>query len=158
MNIELIRTFNCANYCIGHLYVNGRYVCDTIEDTDRGLSATMPLADIVRTKIKHQTAIPVGTYRLTIDIESPKFKQKSFYLDNCDGKLARLMNVPGFEGILIHCGVNQNSTSGCIIVGYNTIKGRVTNSQQAFLRLYNLLKSARTPISITITRKYKVSI
>lgn len=156
MNIELIRTFNCPTYCIGHLYVNGRYVCDTIEDTDRGLAATMPLADIVRIKIKHQTAIPVGTYSVRIDIESPKFKQKSFYYDNCDGKLPRLMNVPGYDGILIHCGVNQNSTSGCIIVGFNTIRGRVTNSQQAFLRLYNLLKSARTPISITITRKYKL--
>ena len=156
MKVELIRIFNCATYCIGRLYVNGRYVCDTIEDTDRGLSATMPLADIVRTKIKHQTAIPVGTYSVRIDIESPKFKQKQFYLDNCDGKPPRLMNVPGYEGILIHCGVNQHSTSGCIIVGYNTIRGRVTNSQQAFIRLYNLLKSARTPISITITRKYKV--
>lgn len=158
MKVELIRIFNCATYCIGRLYVNGRYVCDTIEDTDRGLSATMPLADIVRTKIKHQTAIPVGTYSVRIDIDSPKFKQKQFYLDNCDGKLPRVMNVPAYEAILFHCGVNQNSTSGCIIVGFNTIKGRVTNSQQAFIRLYNLLKSARTPISITITRKYKVAV
>lgn len=156
MLLELQRTYNCATYCIGHLYVNGRYVCDTIEDTDRGLSSTMPIADILRIKVKHKTAIPTGLYSVRIDIESPKFKQKQFYIDNCDGKPPRLMNVPGFEGILIHCGTNQDSTSGCIIVGYNTVKGRVTNSQQAFIKIYDLLKSARMPIRINISRKYKV--
>ena len=156
MLLDLQRTYNCATYCIGHLYIDGKYVCDTIEDVDRGLSSTMPIADIQRIKVKHKTALPTGLYSVRIDLESPKFKQKQFYFDKCQGRLPRLMNVPGYEGILIHCGTNQDSTSGCIIVGYNTIKGRVTNSQQAFIKIYDRLKSARMPIRINISRKFKV--
>lgn len=37
MIIRLERIYNCPKYCIGHLYADGKYVCDTIEDTDRGL-------------------------------------------------------------------------------------------------------------------------
>ena len=46
------------NYTIGHLYVDGKYVCDTIEDKDRGLTQEMPLAEILKQKIMAQTAIP----------------------------------------------------------------------------------------------------
>ena len=38
-------------------------------------------------------------------------------------------------GILIHCGASAASSAGCIIVGYNTIVGRVTDSQKAFYKL-----------------------
>jgi hypothetical protein len=42
--------------------------------------------------------------------------------------LPRLLNVPNFDGILIHNGTDENSTSGCIIVGENKVKGKVINS------------------------------
>jgi len=139
-------------YQIGHLYVDGVYVCDTIEDVDRGLSQGMPLEQIKKIKVKSETAIPRGRYRVRIDIVSPKFSTKTYYWNYCKGKLPRLMDVPGFEGILIHKGVNQRSSAGCIIVGYNTIVGQVTQSQQAFEKLYALLKSATDKIYIEIIR------
>ena len=139
-------------YQIGHLYVDGVYVCDTIEDVDRGLSQGMPLEQIKKIKVKSETAIPRGRYRVRIDIVSPKFSTKTYYWNYCKGKLPRLMDVPGFEGILIHKGVNQRSSAGCIIVGYNTVVGQVTQSQQAFEKLYALLKSATDKIYIEIIR------
>lgn len=75
-----------------------------------------------------KTAIPTGTYKITLDVVSPKFSQKAYYKAFCGGKLPRLLNVKGFDGILIHKGSNADSSAGCIIVGMNTVVGGVTNS------------------------------
>ena len=139
-------------YQVGHLYIDGEYVCDTIEDIDRGLTQDMPLEEIKRIKVKSETAIPRGKYRVRIDIQSPKFMAKSYYWNYCKGMLPRLMDVPGFEGILIHKGINQRSSAGCIIVGYNTVVGQVTRSQAAFEKLYTILKSAKDKIYIEIIK------
>ena len=143
MKILVKRTFNNKLYCISHIYVDGVYICDAIEDTDRGLDDSMSVNDIRKKKVYAKTAIPTGTYDLTIDIISPKFYQKPYYKSFCNGYVPRVLNVKGFDGILIHKGVNQNSSAGCLIVGYNTIKGQVTNTQQAFEKLYQLFKQAK---------------
>lgn len=57
-------------YCIGKLYVNGVYVCDTIEDYDRMLDDSMTLQEILKKKVKGQTAIPTGTYKLSLKYTS----------------------------------------------------------------------------------------
>lgn len=156
MKVEVRRSYNCQTYCIGHLYVDGQYICDTIEDVDRGLSSSMTLAEIQKKKVYKQTAIPTGLYSISMNTVSGTFSKKAYYKAFCGGKLPRLINVPGYDGILIHRGVNQDSSAGCLIVGYNTIKGQVTNSQQAFEKLYKLLKTAKGTIKIEITRKYKI--
>ena len=160
MKILVKRTYNNKLYCISHIYVDGVYICDAIEDTDRGLDDSMSVNDIRKKKVYAKTAIPTGTYDLTIDIISPKFYQKPYYKSYCNGYVPRVLNVKGFDGILIHKGVNQNSSAGCLIVGYNTIKGQVTNSQQAFEKLYKILKQAKNKkekMTITYERTYKVA-
>lgn len=157
MRVVLERIYNCATYCIGHLYVDGKYVCDTIEDTDRGLSQTMTDAEIKKRKVYAQTAIPVGLYPVTLKITSQKFSKKPYYMKYCGGRVPRLLNVPGFDGILMHIGSTEKSSAGCLIVGYNTIKGRVTKSQQAYEKLYEVLASAKDEIKIEVKRKYKVA-
>lgn len=137
-------------YQVGHLYVDGIYICDTIEDIDRGLTQSMPLSQIQAIKVKNRTAIPRGKYRVLMNRVSPKFSAKAYYWQFCRGKVPYLVNVPGFEGILIHRGTNQNSTSGCIIVGLNTVVGRVTSSQACFEKLYKKLLTATDPIWIEI--------
>lgn len=62
MKIDHVRIFNGKDYCISHIYVNGTYVCDAVEDLDRGLDQKMPLAEIKIRKVYRMTAIPVGTY------------------------------------------------------------------------------------------------
>lgn len=156
MEILLQRTYNCKTYCIGHLYVDGKYICDTIEDVDRGLNQSMTLEEIKKKKVYKETAIPAGRYKVTTDVVSPSFSLKPYYRNFCGGRLPRVLNVPGYEGILIHRGSNQNSSAGCLIVGYNTIKGQVTDSQKAFEKLYNILRSSKNQIYIEIKRKYKV--
>lgn len=157
MKIELKRIYNCPKYCIGHIYVDGQYICDSIEDTDRMLDQSMSEKDILKVKVKSQTAIPTGTYNVLMNIVSPKFSLKQYYMDVCKGRVPRLDNVPGFQGILIHVGNTEKDSAGCIIVGFNKIKGRVINSKIAFEKLYHELDISHRigdRITITITRTY----
>ena len=157
MNILLKRIYNCKDYCIGHIYVDGQYVCDTIEDTDRMLDQSMPILKIQATKVKSQTAIPTGTYNILMNIVSPKFSLKPYYMDICKGKVPRLDNVPGFSGILLHVGRTEKNSAGCLIVGKNLVKGQVLQSKQCFEQLYSILYAAYKKgeeITITITRTY----
>ena len=156
MKISLVRIANKKTYCIGRLYVDGMYVCDTIEDVDLGLDQSWSLDKIKQKKVKSKTAIPTGTYEVTLNIVSPKFSKIAYYKQFCNGRVPRLLRVPGFDGILMHIGKDERSSAGCLIVGYNTIVGKVTKSQQAFEKLYALLKNADN-ITIEITRKYKVA-
>lgn len=165
MNIEQIRVANihkpkeCRAYCISHVYINGKYSHDVIEDYDRGLDQKMTLIEIGNKKIYGKTAIPTGTYNVILDIVSQKFSQKEYYKDFCGGKLPRLENVKGYTGILIHCGVDENSSAGCLIVGENKVVGKVINSKIVFERIYKLMIDARKrreKITYTIKRKYNV--
>ena len=101
-------------------------------------------------KKPNMTAIPTGTYDVTLDVFSSKFGNIPFYKKVCNGKLPRLLNVKGFEGILIHCGNTQLDTSGCLIVGENKVKGKVINSKITFEKLYNILKNSKDKITIKI--------
>lgn len=142
MRLTLKRTYNNAKYCIGHLYVDGEYLSDTLEDTSRGLNSKMSLKEILKIKIKGLTAIPTGVYAISLNTVSPKYSKKKFFMDLCKGKMPRLLNVPGYDGILIHPGNSAKDTDGCILVGYNKVKGGLVNSTEAFIKLYGMLKKA----------------
>ena len=155
MKLLLKRTYRGDVYTIGKLYIDNCYFCDTIEDKDRGLNNDMPLEDIKKIKVMHQTAIPTGTYKVTLNVQSPKYKNRKQY-EFCNGYVPRLLNVKGFEGILIHIGncaddgTGKGDSSGCILVGENKVKGQVINSTATFRQLYEKLKEATDDITIEI--------
>lgn len=140
MELKLERIARKQSYTIGRLYVDGEYFCDTLEDTDRGLDADMPLSKIAELKKKGITAIPVGTYEITIKVVSPKFKARS-WAKPYGGRVPRLLNVPGFDGVLIHPGNTAADTDGCILVGRNTVVGQVTDSVTAYMALMGLMNN-----------------
>lgn len=135
LNIRIDRIAKKSTYTIGKLYLNGVYFCDTLEDTDRGLTQGMPLQKIKDLKIKGATAIPKGKYKVTMNVVSPKFSKRATY-QFCQGKLPRLLNVDGYEGVLIHIGNTAKDTEGCILVGQNKVVGQVINSTATFKKLY----------------------
>ena len=149
MELRLKRIARREAYTIGRLYVDGTRFCDTIEDRDRGLRQDMARAAIKRIKVAGETAIPTGRYRVTLGVKSPRMSLKAAYRF-CNGYVPRLINVPGFEGILIHIGNTARDSEGCILVGENREVGRVLNSTVTFRRLYEKLKEARDDIYITI--------
>ena len=142
--ISVKRIAKKPTYTIGRLYINDTYVCDTLEDKDRGLTQSMPLKDITSIKVKGQTAIPSGRYAVNLDMVSPRFGCKAFYKNTCGGTLPRIEDIPGFSGVRIHCGNSEKDTEGCILVGYNKQVGKVIDSQKAFTKLWNTyLKKAK---------------
>lgn len=153
MKLVLKRIAKRDKYTIGKLYINDQYFCDTIEDEDRGLKQTMSLDDIKKIKVKHQTAIPTGTYEITLKVKSPLYSKKPYFVKLCNAMMPRLLNIPGYDGVLIHTGNTQDDSSGCIIVGQNKVVGKVINSKLTFEKLYPVLKQASDKgekITITI--------
>lgn len=140
MELVVDRKWKKQSYTISNLTIDGKWFCNVLEDADRGLDDSMSLSKIKELKKPSITAIPKGTYEITLDIISPRFCTKTFYKQVCDGKLPRLLNVKGFEGILIHAGNTDKDTDGCLLVGQNKVKGQVINSQTTFKELYKLLK------------------
>ncbi len=130
--MELRRMVRKETYTAGRLYVNGVYVCDTIEDTDRDIDRNGRF-DGGEAKVYAQTAIPNGTYRVTLE-HSPKFSPRYG-----GRKVPRLHGVPHFEGILIHTGNTADDSAGCIIVGTAAASGQVTGSLAAFDKLLRML-------------------
>lgn len=149
MELYLKRIAKRDTYTIGRLYIDGVYFCDTIEDRDRGMRQDAAYAANKRLKVQHETAIPTGRYQVTLGVQSQRFKDKKAYAF-CKGYLPRLLNVPCFDGVLIHIGNTAKDSSGCILVGENKIKGQVINSTQTFTRLYSRLREAEGLIFIKI--------
>lgn len=128
MKIKVDRIYKGESYTIGKMYLNGEYFCDTLEDAIRPV------------KIPNETAIPAGTYKVEVTY-SPRFKRN----------LPLLVDVPNYTGIRIHNGSNKDHTSGCILVGFNTSKGILSDSRKISDQLTNLLKSLSEPIEIEIS-------
>ena len=145
MKILIQRHALKADYTIGRMEINGRYFCDTLEDTDRGLRESMTEDEIAALKVKGATAIPTGTYRIDMQTRSPRFGRI----------LPRLISVKGYAGVLIHGGNTAADTEGCILVGENRERGKVLNSRLKLGRLLVLLREAQAAgeeIELVITR------
>lgn len=119
MKIEVRTIYQGKEYIISRMYLDGVYFTDVIEDQIRDLNNDGDLNDPGEEKVYGKTAIPKGIYTLVLSY-SPKFKRI----------LPRILNVPHFEGILIHNGVDEKSSAGCLILGDNKIKGKVVNSKK----------------------------
>lgn len=119
MKLELVRHYLGENYTIGKLSIDRKYFCDTLEDAVRPI------------KIYGKTAIPFGTYKIILN-ESPRFGRV----------LPRLLNVPKFDGVLIHRGNTAEDTAGCILVGENRVKGKVINSTPYEIELVKRMREA----------------
>ena len=154
MELKVIRKWKKNEYTIGDLYVDGVWVSNTLEDTVRDLNRNGKF-DNGESKIPGKTAIPYGRYEVTMKVRSPKYSNftKYSWAKKYDGYLPRLLNVPHFEGILIHAGNTAEDTEGCICVGLNKVVGRVVDSVNTFRKLMDeyLVPAKNRNESITIT-------
>ena len=97
-------------------------MCYTLEDVVRGATDQ---------KVKHETAIPAGTYPVLVDF-STRFQQlRPLYL-----------NVPGFSNVRLHFGKESANTSGCTLVGMSKAKNFIGESRKAYALVFPLIKAA----------------
>jgi len=126
MQITVKRLYKTETSTIGELLIDGVFECFTLEDTERPV------------KIKNETAIPKGTYKVIIN-QSNRFKRL----------LPLLLNVPNFEGVRIHSGNSNHDTEGCILVGQTRHKNYIGQSRKAFDKLFKKMQAAKE-ITLTI--------
>jgi len=140
MELKVIRKEFTSKTTIGELYINDVFFCYTLEDVDRGLTQDMSRKDIEAKKVYGKTAIPYGRYEVIMSW-SNKFK--------C---IMPLVNgVVGYIGIRIHKGNTEVDTLGCLLVGMKKGVDKITNSTQAFDRLYAMLQDACSKGKVWIT-------
>lgn len=133
MELQVIRKYKKDTYTIGSLYVDGEWFSDTLEDKDRGLKCTMFPEEIRAKKVYGETAIPTGTYEVKMTY-SGKFATRS-WARKYNGKVPEVLDVKGFAGIRIHPGNSDKDTYGCLLIGRNTVKGKVTQSVDYYYKL-----------------------
>lgn len=119
---------------IGHLAWDGTFQCYTLEDTVRAPGIKVPGA----------TAIPPGRYKVIIDF-SNRFQKP----------MPHVLNVPGFEGIRIHCGNTAADTEGCILLGSgaDARQGVISGSRIAFDAFFPKLQAALAAGDVFLTIK-----
>jgi len=125
MQLLLKREKSSEFSTIGSLFVDGVFECYTLEDVVRDK------------KIYGQTAIPAGTYKVSISF-SNRFKRD----------LPILLNVPNYEGVRIHPGNTSADTEGCILVGESRSKDFIGNSKKAFDKLFLKIKGKDVTLTI----------
>lgn len=138
MNLVLRRTKLSPLSTIGELYLDGRFLCYTLEDTVREMVGV----PVKVWKMPGVTAIPQGIYGVTIT-RSPRFGRD----------LPLLQDVPGFSGVRIHTGNRPEDTEGCILVGQKVGTDQVIESRGAFAALFEIIEGALTagePVNIDI--------
>lgn len=105
----IMRTQYLKDRTLGTLYVNGEFLAYTLEDAARPV------------KIPGETCIQPGVYKL-VRSYSPRFKRDT----------PRLLDVPGFGGILMHGGNTPDHTAGCILVAHSLLQdGRIQGTAEA---------------------------
>ena len=149
MKLEVIRFNKGVDSTNGILFdiTNGnrKFLCYTLEDEDRD------------EKVRGETCIPEGEYRLGIrDVGGFHKKYSKRFADIHKGML-HVLDVPNFSYILIHCGNTDEHTAGCLLVGdtqeNNNIKknGFIGRSTQAYTRVYpKIAKAVKEGEEVTI--------
>jgi len=131
MELDLQRNWQFDDRTIGDLSINGKFLCNTLEDTERLFPR---LGKIFGIKIFGKTAIPLGRYEVVLTY-SARFKKI----------LPLLLKVPQFEGIRIHTGNTPEDTEGCVLVGKYDPKTKTLaggTSTPAFKKLMAILEPA----------------
>lgn len=110
--LTLYRKDSGINDTLGELFdENNKRICNTLEDEYRKLG---PKGE---GKVRGETRIPAGTYRLTIRKAltglTLKYRKKFSWFEYH----IELENVPFFQGIYIHIGNKEKDTDGCILLG-----------------------------------------
>lgn len=123
MNLKVHRFEYGTNFTISRFFVNNFYECFILEDKVRQPDAV---------KVFGETAIPAGTYKVTID-----------FSEHFQKTLPHILDVPNFGGIRIHSGNTDVDTEGCLLLGTTWGGGDfIGNSKVAFDHFFPQLQKA----------------
>ncbi len=129
MLVKRIRQGN--NSTLSKIYVDDVLLCYGLEDAVREM------------KIKGETAIPAGRYRLTFNTYgamNARYKRK---FPEIHQGMVEIKGIPNYSYVYMHIGNNIGDTAGCLLVGesWELIDGdyEIRRSKKAYLALYQKL-------------------
>ena len=143
MKIEVIREASNKDCTFGKLYINGKFYCNTLEDVQREV------------KIKGETAIPKGTYVVTLRNAGGKNEKYKEKFGSAHFGMLYLNNIPNYEYVLIHIGNTKKDSEGCILVGLgkDVKSNSITQSTDAYKLIYPIIAKAllnKEKVEITV--------
>ena len=143
MIIEVDRFISDADTTISRVSVDGAFVCFGLEDEYR------------EEKLVGETRIPAGRYHIGLRTEGGFHQRYQVRFPEFHQGMLHILNVPGFEWILIHCGNTDEDTKGCLLVGSqaNTTPGNmcIVSSTEAYRRFYPLVMPAARDGNLSIS-------
>ena len=133
VNLLILRDTFTEVSTIGNLYLNGEWLCDTLE---------LPYKDNQRSI----SCIPAGQYKVRLRTARESATRDYLHL--------LVKDVPDRDYILFHVGNSAKDTRGCVLVGIGTEQDFVKNSRLAMeLLLKEILNLGGTNINLIIKNK-----
>jgi hypothetical protein len=128
MLITVNRFTSDQDATLSTINIDGVFECFGLEDEQR------------IDKVPGETRIPSGFYSIRLRTAGGFHSNYGGrFSDNHEGML-QVMDVPGFEFILIHVGNTDEDTAGCLLVGCNANTSKnlsLGSSVKAYKRLYS---------------------
>ncbi len=143
MNITLTRHTSGAKSTQGRLYIDGEFVCHTLEN---------PWLNNER----RVSCIPGGTYELGLRTEGNwanihslrRFPNEPIFHQG----MIEVLNVPNRSAILFHWGNLPEETDGCMLVGERPARDKVIDSVKAYRKIYpRIVTELRCGWSVPLT-------
>ena len=133
VNLLIIRNTFTDVSTIGNLYLDGEWLCDTLE---------LPYLDNQRSI----SCIPEGQYKVRLRTARESATRDYLHL--------LVQDVPNRDYILFHIGNSAKDTRGCVLVGIGTEQDFVKNSTLAMgLLMKEILNLGGTNINLIIKNK-----
>ena len=133
VNLLIIRETFTDKSTIGNLYLDGEWLCDTLE---------LPWKDNQRSI----SCIPDGQYKVRLRTARESATRDYLHL--------LIQDVPNRDYILVHIGNKSSDSRGCVLVGIGTEQDFVKNSRLAMeLLMKEIINLGGTNINLIIKNK-----
>jgi len=135
--ITLVRFMHDKETTLGLLYLEGRFMCYTLEDTYKAV------------KVKKETRIPAGIYPIDFHISAPPTRLTQKYRNRKSLKgifthHLEVKNVPDFNNVYLHIGNDHGDTDGCILmangISADTLHKSIVSSEKAYISFYQKIR------------------
>lgn len=139
MNIIVNRYFHNDDATLSAFILDGSLAAYCVEDEPRA------------EKVAGETRIPAGLYKVGVRAEGGFHNRYSTKFPTMHRGMLQVMDVPGFEYILIHVGNTDDDTAGCLCIGTAPTSAiGVSSSVAAYKRLYPRMIEAALAGELTI--------
>jgi len=131
MIITVRRFVSTNDATLSQVLIDGAFQCFGLEDEYR------------QDKVAAETRIPAGVYKVGVRTVGGFHTRYSAKFPDSHKGMLHVLDVPGFEYILIHIGNTEKDTAGCLLVGQSAVSDcdadylAVGSSKSAYINLYN---------------------